>query len=403
MNQAVTKREKYFFYFVLVDIIFAPYFPWLAITFSQLFVFGWFMLEGYKQAPPREVTAYRWLLILVAASTALSPLWLPPGQEGFYFFDNIKRALNFGISISYYFYFLHYLRRIELKMWKWVFAMIVYIGLWAYIFYMDSSLFFRLKTLFNPRDSLMLMMDEHTGVFRFNFIWTDPNNVGYALVGLLAYLLIDIRTPKVVIAIAVLLAAFSTILIMSAGTLISAAIVLPLALLVRFRRNHEARSVLMTIVLAFLVIQIGSRYSRALFGSDLGTAAIERLQQKEEVGDDRPTIWKNLVLAKNPLTHMVLGEGENLFVEEELYFPHSGHLMLFYGYGMIVYVLYMFLIFRKVPGVSWADYLPVMAFLLCFTINVGIGEMKFCGIMSLLVAYQRLLPTQQKPQPVLAS
>ena len=137
----------------------------------------------------------------------------------------------------------------------------------------------------------------------------------------------------------------------------------------------------------FLIVKT---YSGAFLESKIGEVAVKRMESKSEQGDSRPKIWKELLESKNILFYSLIGEGNSLFVNGKIYSPHSGHFVFIFAYGLICYYLYMYLVFRKMKKQTWSDYLPILPFLVCFTVNIGIGELKFAVLMYMVIAYSRI-------------
>jgi hypothetical protein len=94
-------------------------------------------------------------------------------------------------------------------------------------------------------------------------------------------------------------------------------------------------------------------------------------------------------MSKNIFLYILAGEGNTLFINGMPFSPHSGHLMFIFGFGFISYYMYMYLIFRKTKAQKWQDMVFIIPFLLCFTINIGIGELKYAAITYMLIAYSR--------------
>jgi len=60
---------------------------------------------------------------------------------------------------------------------------------------------------------------------------------------------------------------------------------------------------------------------------------------------------------------------------------------LIYNYGMISYVVFMYIIFRIRKGTPLEKQFFMVPLLIGFTVNVGIIEPRFVNILALLTAY----------------
>jgi hypothetical protein len=188
MGSKILKFEKYLFYFVVIDILFSPYMFFLATSYSQFLVLIWFLIKNKKEFVVKEYRFYCWILGFVLAGCFIS-LFTIPHDVSYYFIDNIKRGLNLWMGISYYFFFYYIFKYIDIELRKWLIVVVVYVTLWGVLYYINMEDFFILKKIFNPHDATLSIKDAI--FFRFNFIWTDPNNVGYALVGIVSFLILD--------------------------------------------------------------------------------------------------------------------------------------------------------------------------------------------------------------------
>ena len=387
MQEKVTRFEKFLLYFTFVDILFAPYMLVLATTYSQFFVLGWFFVKKEKKIISKEVKYYYYILVFILIGCFIS-LFTIPYDVDYYFIDNIKRGLNLWMGLSYYFFFYHIFKSTDESIRKWLVAVVVYITLWGVLYYMSSEYFFNLKNVFSPHDAMLA--DKDMGFFRFNFIWTDPNNVGYALVGVLSFLIIDKKVNNILLMGLILMSLFCMMLLMSGGTLIVAAVVLSISLIIRIIKVKSMFDFVSLVILILVSIYLFLYHSDVLINSEVGEAFQNRMESKIEHGDTRGEIYLNLLDSKNILLYLFIGEGSNIFVGDERYSPHNGHLMFIFAFGMICYIVYMLLVFRKAKSTLWIDYLPIVAFLVGFTVNIGIGELKFAAILYMLVAFIRV-------------
>ena len=387
MAPAISKFEKYLFYFVIIDILFAPYMFFLATSFSQFFVLGWFFVKKKQNFIAKEVKFYYWILVFILIGCFIS-LFTIPNDTGFYFIDNIKRGLNLWMGLSYYFFFYYIFKSTNIELRKWLIVIVIYITLWGILYYINIEYFFILKNIFSPFDSTMTVKDLI--LFRFNFIWTDPNNVGYALVGIISFLVIDKNVPNTVLMGILTVFMFCLLLIMSGGAIVSLVLVLPIAFLIRTTKTKNLFGIISLIILILATTYLITKYSGTILNSEVGETSMNRLESKATTEDGRKNIYLNLLASKNVLLYLFAGEGSNIFMKGKVYSPHSGHFMLIFSFGMICYLIYMYIVFRKTKKMPWADYLPIIPFLIGFTLNIGIGELKFAAILYTIVAFVRV-------------
>ncbi len=397
MQHGILKYEKYLLIFTLVDILFAPYVYFLATTYSQFIVFFWFVFKDKRFFNQNEVNFYYGIFGFILFSVLVSMVVLSPDRIAFYIIDSFKRGLNIGLAISYYFFFYYSFKVMKVRIEKWLFAFVLYVSLWGALFYLNTGLFLSLKVLFNPRDATISNLESIGYFMRYNFIWTDPNNVGYTLVGVVAYLIMNKRVSNIQIIIAVLCLLFSLLIIMSAGSIVTAAIVIPAAYLIKILNSRSIINFLGVAVSMAVMILLVQNYYTKFSESEIGKRATTRLEEKKDTGDSRPDIYRKLFESKNILYYAIAGEGTVLFVKGKPFSPHNGHLMFVFGYGLICYLLYFYIVFRKSVRQKWIDYIFISPFLLCFTLNIGIGELKYAAIMYMIVAISRTKSKNIKP------
>jgi hypothetical protein len=374
----------------LVDILFLPYMNFVASTYSQLFVFLWFIFKDKRVFQRKELRFYYWISFFIAISVIISLFTIPDNLIGEYIIENIKRGLNVGMGISYYFFFSYLLRSNKIKMENWMFAFLVYVVLWGVLYYLNLNTYIKLKMIFNSHDAILRVLSEESYKFRFSYVWTDPNNIGYALVGIVAFLILSRKTSNVILLFSIVSLFLILFICMSGGSVITAIIVIPFTLLVRLKNSNNVTSSLMFILTIVISAYFIVRYSDQITESEVGSTALDRFEDKTQTEEPRFKIWEKAFKSKNILLYVYAGEGNSLFINGQPFKPHSGHIMFLFGYGLICYYMYMYLFFRKSKIQKWSNMLYIMPFLLCFTINIGIGELKYAAIMYMLIANSRI-------------
>ena len=84
----------------------------------------------------------------------------------------------------------------------------------------------------------------------------------------------------------------------------------------------------------------------------------------------------------NPI-FLIIGSGKEGFSSE------NGHLYWICMYGLPSYIGFMWLMFRKTRKQKLREYIWIIPFFVCFTMNIGIGEFKWMAIFLLLLANSR--------------
>lgn len=379
--------EILLFHIVVCDILFFPYMSIIATTYTQFVVFIWFLLKKPKCFNLVEYKAYFVFLFLAVTSTVLSVFILPHWDYVFGLKENIKRLFQFSMGLSYYFFFYYCFKNYILSLRKYLIFFILVTTLWAIIYYYNFNLYIDLKQIFNSKDAFLSITDD-SYIYRFSYIWSDPNNIGYTIVGVFFVL---VYYEKFSISVNVLILCFILfvlLMVMSSGSWLSLLLLLPFLLYLLFVDFYKQSSLMKTTILLLLVplfIYVAYELVLNIIQADVAIHSVERLESNS--GDSRFRIWKTALSTHNLLFYLFFGTGFQFYVGNRSFSTHSGHLMLMYSYGVIAYLIYMYLVFRKRRGFSYFSYLWIIPFFICFTINIGIGEQKFVGVLYLLIAY----------------
>lgn len=388
-NIIIHKFEKFLLFFTLIDVLFAPYTFFLATTYSQFFIFLWFVFKNKKVFGKTEVNIYYGLLFFIGLSVFISIFTIPDILIEEYFVENIKRGLIIGMGVSYYFFFYYIFKNYKFIFEKWIFFFVIYVSGWGILYYLNNSIFFKLKHFFNPYDTTLSFLNIEYFFYRFNFIWNDPNNISYAMVGVVSFLIVNKKINNLFLIISLLILFFVLFLSMSGGGILAAIIVVPVAVLLRLINKFTIYSFIITTLSTIIVIFFTKFYFDKFSNEEIGIKSIERLNEKKEKEDPRLLIWKKAFENKEELYYILAGEGSVLIINDNVYSPHNGHIMFYFGYGLIGYLFYLYIVFRKSKYQRWNDYVYIFPFFMCFTLNIGIGELKFAALMYMIIAYSR--------------
>ena len=79
--------------------------------------------------------------------------------------------------------------------------------------------------------------------------------------------------------------------------------------------------------------------------------------------------------------------------------PHNGHLYILYSYGLLAYLLFMYVFFRKRKHVRWCEMMFMIPLFICFTINIGLLDARFSFYMAAIIAFGlRKLRVKRSPK-----
>lgn len=397
-NKTIKKDSKlldYLFYFSVIDILFLPVYNKISIPYSIFFIWCWFIMNLKKLfLNKKEIGLFFVFIFMALGSTFLSLMLHDRIINGFPVWEMNIKVLGFQITILvYYFFFKTYfeLRRYT-SLKKVLLAFVIYGLILAVIYNFNKSLYAEIRTFYNADYESMKIYFDNLLMFRYKFIWTEPNNVIYGFVSVATFLIYNEKhTLKeiIIILVTTIIIEFST---MSSGGLVSIACVLCVSLCYSLYSKKKIRIVtkfnyistifgLLSVVVIFVVF---IKKGNFLINTDVLQTFLARTS--ENSSDSRIDIWKNILENKNIFFSLVFGDGTTLLINNIVYRHHSGHLFLIYGYGFIAYLVYMFFIFRKRKNIPWKYHFFLIPIFIGFTINTILEEQKLMLIVVLLVA-----------------
>lgn len=385
-------NQHFTFWLIVIDILFLPYFNVVVIPLSYFVILIWIIKHYHQIMREDEIKIILLCMLLMFISTILGTVAnFPYGVLG----DNFKRLIQYYFAFGYYFFFKDYLskNKIDLKNVLWFF--VIFVVLLAIVFQSDLSLFVRISTIWNKGNAYNTSMIQNA-IFgytnRYNFIWTDTNNIAYAITGVVMFMLIFCKTTLGEKILLFMFNVFVLFCCMSSGGWIGFAISWALYIFYEifsgrlFFRYTSKKSIIITlIVIIAICICIFQGYLSTLLNSDLVNAAMERLKNNEE---SRTAIWMRILQRESIFKYVLWGQGSEIYINGLAVATHSGHLYWIYAYGFISYIIFIQKFFwlglKKIKR-----YIPLISFFLCFTMNTMVGEQKLLIILILFICYFR--------------
>lgn len=383
------KQDRLFFWFCLVDMLFLPYFPLITVAYSMPVVYFWWMLRRKSVQKQAEYKLVMLAIVLILLTTIISYILYPANIK-----DNTVYLLEMSAVFLYYIMFKYYVDRYNVDIEKWLFAFVLFVGMFAVLYNIDRALYQSVKFIWNSRMSTVWSTTVFNG-FRFGFIWMDENNIAYMINTIAFFLIVSKRLSvlqKFIVFGINLLVVVST---MSSGGRISLILVWGAYLVyvlthIRVIRNPFKRyvrlSTLLSVLLVVVLIFVSLQYVIPRFSNS--TIYLESQERTSENSmDSRLQIWTSVAEGAKWWQCVFWGSGGRTMVAGVPRAPHNGHFYWILSYGMIVYYIYIYIFFRKRKGVSYKNWVAILPFFLGFSINTMIGEPKVNEIIAVLVAY----------------
>lgn len=390
--------RSYLFLFILFDITFLPYFWALSIPFSMPFVFLWaFINIGKIYEYGNKEGKYPALIVFTIILSTIVGY-----QYDEYIYKNSVIAINFIYIFILWFYFslnTKLLYRYDIV--KLLSYFYTFVFLWALLFYFDKDTYVSLLGIWNARSAgTFSKLFEDISYFRFSFIWTDPNNISYVISSLLLFIFFTRTLSILKILILYLMAVFIVLMTMSAGGFITLALSTVIMLIDVFYRfvKSAGREGKLPIVGGSLIITLFGLLFLSYFGdllmqNDTIIYSLSRFEDNlagDGAGSGRVDILKKvigLVGFEQLIASFFVGFGGITLVGGDSVSPHNGHIFWWLSFGVISYVIfigYFFIrpFFRNIQYSLW-----LIPFILGFTINIMLGELKLFSLFMLMYTY----------------
>lgn len=385
LSPYISKFETYFLIFVLVDILFLPYFSVVSISYSVPFMTIWMIFNFREFFRGSESKIFISLVYLMLCSSVISIF-----TDINLMFDTsvsttFKRFFQFVICFGYYYYFKTVFKYKKILIDRIIVGFVMYVAIFALIFVIYPEKYALYKFAISPFDNHTMRYLSGMVVYRFNYFWTDPNNIAYLMCGISLWSLFRETLSKKEKALILTLSLFIIITTASNGGLIIYMCCLFLKLMFfNIKKEQQFHEFLISImVVSFLLIFL---FYQIYFGNlELFEKVYNRFLFYMYVGDFSGGRIQDLKESLNYLHTglLILGTGK------EGYSRESGHIYWIGMYGLISYVCFIVMCFKKYRLVKLKNYIWTIPFFIAFTINIAIVEFKWFAIYLLLLAESR--------------
>lgn len=385
------KLSSLIFFLVVIDILLLPYFPFFAINNLFFLIFFDFFDKKKFNINNRDFICFVCFIIISLISTYFS--FFNDNYNLGFFSENLKRFFQIFLFFLFYFFFYNYfMKNDSSKIVNFIIDLFfVYLFIWACIYFISLDTFLSLKSIFNNNDSFIGRYELGENEFyRFSYIWTDPNNIAYAILGLFIFCLFNLKVNIYKIFFYFVVVLFVCLNSMSTSAwLILLVFVIPCLL---YKLNiKDPRTIFFIFLIFVAMLFFGSKIISDILISDVAINSFNRFQSNNigtESGGSRLEIWSNVFSYYSGNLHKYIfwGGGYQLHYQDKLIKPHNGVLLIFFAYGLFALFLFLYVFFRfKVNK----NYLFIIPFFLCFFINVMVGELKLFLLYIFLLAFVR--------------
>lgn len=383
------KHSNFILSFIFIDLLLFPNFPWFIMPLSLPVITYMIVLKKIKILRDKEFIIFLILGVLVLASVLLSFL-----QSKIYFgelnvwMENVKRAFQLLTSFLYYFIIKNSSVKSKPNLKRIMMIFVTLYLLLGIISYLDIGLYFKILNLLGINNPFVSgwFLRQRIELFRYAYIWIDPNNAAHAFQMVIFYMFLNEKlkfSEKTYLYFGLVI---SLVLSMSTGALLSASIFFALYFInnikniTRITTSHK-KIFSGVIVVVLGTILIGNLF--LLFGEKLKFIteySIDRVTSNTDGG----RLEKYAFMFKERIPNLI-GEGYVQIRKGNIFKPHSDHLRFIYSYGVFAYILSLWFLFRHV--IYSSKYLFVIPGFIAYSINSLIDEQKILVILLSLIAY----------------
>lgn len=380
-----------FFWVITIDIFFLPYLSFVAISVSVLIVALWMLINIRRISETKEHSLFVIMAIFMLLGTIMNLFYSGTMRYGSTsFVSAIKRFFQYIFCFETYFFYKDYFLEHHVKISRIIFIAILYMTIFAIMFKLFPYEYATLKLSINPADNHTRRYLANEIHYRFNYLWTDPNNISYLVAGLMTWMLSrkDISLiKKMIVVIASIFTAFCTVSNSGIITLLLMGLFILLHSFYNSTRNGiDSKTVIECIaIIVLLFVTFEMTDLKNIIENNYISLFVDRINDYSSAGSISGGRLEDVISSLGYLSPIMLfiGTGNEGFVSE------IGHIYWIGMYGFPAYVIFMWIMFRKEKKLSIMQYIWVIPFFMAFTMNIAIGEYKWLAIYLMLLAYSR--------------
>lgn len=383
------------FWIITIDIFFLPYLPFVAISGSVLFVALWLLNNilhsQRKELKDKEKIFFILMLFIMLISTLCNLFYTGNVHFNTSFSTASKRLVQYCLSFGVYFFYKDYFKRHSITINKIILIFIIYVAIFAILYNFFPMKYAIYKYYITPSDNHTMRYLSNMVSYRFNYLWVDPNNVAYLIAGISAWYLFNTKnkfTHKMILMIFSIYIIFSTQSIGGLIMLISVVILYIMYFIIKFLKSKfDAKTIFYGAIIVVCLLSIYKfspigQYIKNTYISNINNIKIRSENYSNMTIGGRGEDIIKAINYLNPIL-LIVGSGNEGFSYE------IGHFYWIGMYGLISYLIFVWIVFRKIKEQSFEEYIWILPFFVGFTLNIGIGEFKWLSILFFLLAYSR--------------
>lgn len=390
MKIPIKKIDSAFFYIVLIDILFFPYIRFLGVSLSMLLVPIWFVISVKRISLDRE-DLLCFLAIFCSIVSFIIGIYIHSGgvilRNGDLappFSAFLPNTVIIIFSFLYFVFFKRIILKYNFSINKIIALYMLFLILLNTIYFYDPTLFFQIRAIWTLSNNVV-EVGEVLSMYRFTSTFSDPNNFATIANATLAFILMNDNINKFYKLTSIPLVFYLLVGAMSnTGFVVFSIILVAFFIRTNFFELKTINSILKNSILSIIAILTFIISFIYVNETSIGSTAFERVESNSL--DSRLEIWDRAIDVVKILSSIFYGDGGLVIIDGRVINPHTGHLHLIYSYGVIFYIIFLYVFFRKRQSNSYFNHLFMLSILIGFTVNVGVYELRFVGIMAILTA-----------------
>ena len=389
-NFPVLIIDLYVFYICLIDVLFLPYIKNFHVSISMVLVSFWMMFRFFMTIRDFEFRLFLLAAFFIIFSFIYSKIY--PGS--ILFIDNndvflISDANLINTGLILYLFLMYFLS-------KRVFSNInpkIDIALASYmVFVFSMSILYSVNheyyTIIRNFWSMSGEQNTQQGVSivnRFSNSLSDPNNLAIIICSIFSYLFFNSKLSKnYFIALFPMLIAI-VLSTMSRIGIVAIVLITFLYLLTIILQHKSYLGILMNIGFIAIIVFVAISFLSYFSSTEVGEILKLRIFGSDDPISTRIEIWNEVFSLDKFISSIFIGDGGTLNIDGYAKKPHNGHIHVLFNYGLIAYVIFVYILFRLRTNSVISKYYFILPIFIGFTVNVGIYEPRFSGIMGVLI------------------
>lgn len=390
-NEKIDNFDKFCFWTILIDIFFLPYFSIISTSYSIPLIVLWFLLRGKRTHNVTEYKYFPLIVMLMLVAVAMSLVYFGETLYETSFMTSVKRFVQYLTSFWYFFFFVYYIKRYRPNLSKIIFWAVIYIATLGLFYFLFRDNYAAIKATLHPADNhTKRWLSGALYEYRYNFLWSDPNNVAYAVTSMVLFYFSEEGQGRLLQKIILLVSlAFILFCTMSIGGIITGVLSIVSFVIIKALSNRmltiKTKTLIsLPIILALGVLGIIVFWSKIInfLTSDVIKGVLRRISfydNSSDITGGRFDDLTNAMKLLNPLFFFI-GAGKEGFTTE------NGHIYLVAMYGLPVYIFFMYVLFGR-KQMKLNKYIIFFPLFVGFTMNIAIIEQKYLLITLLFAAY----------------